>query len=91
MTFFFPAIVTERAYGATMGRQPELSPAEQLEGLRKARDYYTALADRIHETALAPSESQESHRAREQEARRLAAAYGNSFDIQSALIAPARP
>ena len=73
-----------------MARKPELSPAEQLEGLRQARDHYAALADRIHETARAPSESREDHRARELEARRLAAAYGNSFEIQSALIPPAR-
>ena len=73
-----------------MARTPELSPAEQLEGLRQARDHYQALAERIHETAPAPTESKESHRAREREARRLAAAYGNSFDIQNALVAPDR-
>lgn len=73
-----------------MGRIREIPPAEQLEGLRRARDHYRALAECIHNTAREPNESLESHWTREREARRLAAAYDNSFKIQSALIAPRR-
>jgi hypothetical protein len=72
-----------------MGRKREVPAAEQLEGLRKARDHYLALADHIH-NAREPSESQESRWVHEREARRLAAAYDNSFKIQSALIRPGR-
>ena len=72
-----------------MGRKREVSAAEQLEGLRKARDHYLALADQIHE-AREPDVSQSTRWANEREARRLAAAYDNSFKIQSALIKPGR-
>ncbi|HEY2836824.1 MAG TPA: hypothetical protein VGI89_09660 [Rhizomicrobium sp.] len=69
-----------------MGRKREVPAAEQLDGLRKARDHYLALADQIHNAAREPSESQEIRWGNEREARRLAAAYDNSFNIQSALI-----
>ena len=68
-----------------MGRKQEIPAAEQLEGLRKARDHYLALADQFHESRE-PSESQETRWANERAARRVAAAYDNSFKIQSALI-----
>lgn len=69
-----------------MGRKREVPAAAQLESLRKARDHYLALAERIHNAAREPSESQEVRWANEREARRVAAAYDNSFKIQSALI-----
>lgn len=71
---------------AGMDQRHEVPQAEQLEGLRKARDHYNALADHIRGSALEPSESLAAHRAREQNARRVAAAYENSFNIQSALV-----
>jgi hypothetical protein len=73
-----------------MERRIEVPPAVQLEGLRKARDYYNALAEEIHRSAPAPSESQAEHRKREQDARRVAAAYENSFNIQNELLGGGR-
>jgi hypothetical protein len=69
-----------------MGRKREVPASEQLESLRKARDHYLALADHIRGAAREAAESPEHHWAREREARRVAAAYDNSFKIQSALI-----
>ena len=71
-----------------MGRKREVPAAEQLESLRKARDHYLALAEQIHGMTRDDAESRESHWAREHKARRVAAAYDNSFKIQSALIKP---
>jgi hypothetical protein len=71
---------------AGMDQRHEVPQAEQLEGLRKARDHYNALADHIRGSALEPSESWATHQAREQNARRVAAAYEKSFNIQNALI-----
>ena len=68
---------------ATPKRSP---PALQLEGLRKARDSYTALADRIRDTALEPGETPAMREKREQDARRVAAAYENSFNTQNAFF-----
>ena len=73
-----------------MGRKHDVPAGEQLESLRKARDHYRALADSIHGAGRDPLESVESHWKREREARRLAAAYDNSFNIQRALIHPPR-
>jgi hypothetical protein len=69
-----------------MQRRKEVPPAQQLEGLRAARDRYAALADRIRNTAPEPGESPQMHEKREQDARRAAAAYENSIQTQSALI-----
>jgi hypothetical protein len=69
-----------------MQYRKEVPPAEQLEGLRKARDYYSALADEIHNAPPAPSETRAEHGRREQDARRVAAAYENSFNNQNALL-----
>ena len=63
-----------------MGRKQEVPAAEQLESLRKARDHYLALADHIH-NSHEPAVSQTIRWANEREARRLAAAYDNSFKI----------
>ena len=71
---------------ARMQRRKEVPPALQLEGLRKARDHYAALADEIHNAVLEPGESPVLRKKREQDARRVAAAYENSFNTQNALI-----
>ncbi|MES2293710.1 MAG: hypothetical protein V4527_10480 [Pseudomonadota bacterium] len=68
----------------------EVPAAQQLEGLRKARDYYNALADEIHNAPLASSETKTQHARREQDARRVAAAYENSFNIQNELLGGGR-
>ena len=64
----------------------EVPPAVALEGLRKARDYYNALADEIHNSPLAPSETEAERNNRERDARRVAAAYENSYNTQHALL-----
>lgn len=69
-----------------MDVRKEVPPAQQLESLRKARDHYNALADRIHNTSPEAGESRAQHWAREKNARRVAAAYGNSVIIQQALL-----
>ncbi|MEP6831308.1 MAG: hypothetical protein ABI963_13280 [Rhizomicrobium sp.] len=73
-----------------MQQRKEVPPAQQLESLRKARDHYSELADQIRNTAPDKNESASQHQAREQNARRVAAAYGNSFDIQNALLGRAK-
>ena len=52
----------------------EATPAEQLEALRKARDHYKALADRLRDSVDTPGGPEEKSRA-EQDARRIANAY----------------
>jgi len=64
----------------------ELNPAEQLEALCNARDYYSGLAETLHNklvTAAKPSERDERH---EKKARRFAAAYDHSVKVQRAMI-----
>ena len=82
--------VANRAYNAPMLYRKETPPAEQLESLRKARDYYSALADEICNSPPAPSETKAEHGKREQDARRVAAAYENSFNNQNALLGVGR-
>ncbi|MEO8895597.1 MAG: hypothetical protein ABI450_06935 [Rhizomicrobium sp.] len=65
----------------------ELNSAEQLEALCNARDYYSGLAETLHNqlvTSSSPSARDERH---EKKARRFAAAYDRSVKIQRALIA----
>lgn len=69
-----------------MGPRREVPPAEQLENLRRARDHYYALADRIRDGEANSSETSEERLARERDARRIAAAYDKSFNIQKAMI-----
>jgi len=64
----------------------EVPPAQQLESLRQARDFYNALADQLHNSPPQDGETEEAHLAREQDARRVAAAYENSFNIQLSLL-----
>jgi len=68
----------------------ELNPSEQLEALCNARDYYSGLAETLHNklvTAAKPSDRDERH---EKKARRFAAAYDRSVKIQRAAIALGR-
>jgi hypothetical protein len=69
-----------------MQDRKEVPPAQQLEGLRKARDHYNALADQIRNTLPGSGETAQDHRAREHHARKIAAAYDNSFNTQNALL-----
>jgi hypothetical protein len=69
-----------------MESRKEVPPAQQLEGLRKARDHYSALADQIHNSPPELGESRAEHWAREKNARRVAAAYDNSVVTQKALL-----
>ena len=63
----------------------ESSSAEQLEALCNARDYYSGLAETLHNKLMTqPSERDERH---EKKARRFAAAYDRSAKIQRAMIA----
>lgn len=64
------------------GGRREATPAEMLEGLRRARDYYGVLADRIGEIARNPAEARDAWQAWERKARRFARAYERSFNIQ---------
>lgn len=73
-----------------MQRRTEVPPAQQLEGLRKARDQYSALADQIRNNPPEDGETADQHQAREQKVRRVAAAYDNSFNIQNALLSGGR-
>ena len=69
-----------------MQQRREIPPAQQLESLRKAWDHYRALADQIHHGEPQDGETQQHKWAREQNARRVAAAYENSFNTQNALL-----
>lgn len=64
----------------------ERSPAEQLAALCNARDYYSGLAETLHNklvTSAKPSARDDRH---EKKARRFAAAYDRSVKIQRAMI-----
>jgi hypothetical protein len=54
--------------------------------LRQARDFYSALADRLRNSPPDEGETEEDRLAREHKARRVAAAYENSFNIQHLLL-----
>jgi hypothetical protein len=72
------------------GERIELTPAEQLEALCNARDYYTALAEEIHNRALLLQSVSEREARHERKARRFAAAYDRSIKIQRAMIESGR-
>lgn len=69
-----------------MARAIEMTPAEQLEALCNARDYYTAMAEILHNKATITSSHSENLDRQEQKARKFAAAYDRSIKIQRALI-----
>lgn len=69
-----------------MARASELTPAEQLEALCNARDYYTAMAEILRNKATTAKDHSETLGREEQKARKFAAAYDRSVKIQRALI-----
>ncbi len=64
----------------------ETTPAEQLEALCNARDYYTALAEEIHNKAVIAQSVTQRDEQHEKKARRFAAAYDRSIKNQRAMI-----
>jgi len=64
----------------------ETTPAEQLEALCNARDYYTALAEEIHNKAVITQSVTQRDEQHEKKARRFAAAYDRSIKNQRAMI-----
>jgi hypothetical protein len=69
----------------------EATPAEQLEALCNARDYYNELAETLRNDNVVASGTSELRERHEKKARRFAAAYDRSVKIQRALIAHGRP
>jgi hypothetical protein len=78
--------VANRGYNRPMRRRQEVPPNQELEDLRKARDRYSALADQLLNATPQPPDTREMLHARALDARRVAAAYENSFNIQNALL-----
>ncbi len=64
----------------------ERSPAEQLEALCNARDYYSGLAETLHNKLMTSAQRSERDERHEKKARRFAAAYDRSVKIQRAMI-----
>jgi hypothetical protein len=69
-----------------MARAAEMTPAEQLEALCNARDYYSGLAEILRNRATTADDHAEKWEKQEQKARRFAAAYDRSVKIQRAMI-----
>jgi len=67
-------------------RPNEMTPAEQLEALCNARDYYSGLAELLRNRATTSIENSHRWEKQEQKARRFAAAYDRSIKIQRAMI-----
>jgi hypothetical protein len=67
-------------------RQNEMSPAEQLEALCNARDYYAGLAELLRNRATTSVGQASKWEKQENKARRFAAAYDRSVKIQRAMI-----
>jgi hypothetical protein len=65
----------------------ELSPSEQLEALCNARDYYSGLAETLHNKLVTSAKRSDRDERHEKKARRFAAAYDRSVKIQRAAIA----
>ena len=64
----------------------ELNSAEQLEALCNARDYYSGLAETLHNKLVTSGHQTERDERHEKKARRFAAAYDRSVKIQRAMI-----
>ena len=64
----------------------EQSPAEQLEALCNARDYYNELAEAICNKSVTAHGTAKLDERHEKKARRFAAAYDRSVKIQRAMI-----
>ncbi len=67
-------------------RPNEMSPAEQLEALCNARDYYAGLAEILRNRATTSMGQTEKWEKQERKARRFAAAYDRSVKIQRQMI-----
>ena len=67
-------------------RPNEMTPAEQLEALCNARDYYSDLAEVLRNRATTSIEHSQKWEKQEQKARRFAAAYDRSVKIQRTMI-----
>ena len=67
-------------------RQNEMSPAEQLEALCNARDYYAGLAEILRNRATTSVGQSDKWERQERKARRFAAAYDRSVKIQRQMI-----
>ena len=67
-------------------RQNEMSPAEQLEALCNARDYYAGLAEILRNRATTSVGQSSKWEKQENKARRFAAAYDRSVKIQRQMI-----
>jgi hypothetical protein len=67
-------------------RANEMSPAEQLEALCNARDYYAGLAEILRNRATTSVGQASKWEKQENKARRFAAAYDRSVKIQRAMI-----
>ena len=64
----------------------ELTPAQQLEQLCQARDYYVSLVESIQKKVAAGNPITERDERHAKKARRFAAAYERSVEIQRALM-----
>ena len=64
----------------------EPDPVKQLEALCNARDYYSGLAQRLHNKRMTSKHFSERDDRHEKKARRFAAAYERSARIQRAMI-----
>jgi hypothetical protein len=71
---------------AKSGQRQVATLDEQIEGLRGARDHYSALADQIRDGKVAPSDTPEECQADERNARRIAGAYDKSLKNMIAQI-----
>ena len=67
-------------------RPNEMNPAEQLEALCNARDYYAGLAEILRNRATTSVGQADKWEKQERKARRFAAAYDRSVKIQRAMI-----
>jgi hypothetical protein len=67
-------------------RPGEMTPAEQLEALCNARDYYAGLAEVLRNRATTTIGQGDKWERQEQKARRFAAAYDRSVKIQRTMI-----
>lgn len=67
-------------------RPNEMSPAEQLEALCNARDYYAGLAEILRNRATTAVGQADKWEKQERKARRFAAAYDRSVKIQRQMI-----
>ena len=68
----------------------EPDPVKKLEALCSARDYYSSLAQTLHNKRMTSAYFSERDERHEKKARRFAAAYDRSARIQRAMITKAK-